>query len=51
MTMTKIPQVLKTTMAKVVKCFFAFYGDLKSVCITVDELEKCSFNVRKSTCY
>ena len=49
MAMTKM-----TTMIKVVKYFFAFYGGLKSSCITIkqqDELEKCSFSVRKSICY
>lgn len=51
MAMAIISQILKTTMAKVLKYFFAFYRDLKSCSITVkkqDKVEKSSFSVRKS---
>ena len=43
-----------TEMTQVVKYFSAFYGDLKSDCITVkqqDKVEKWLFSVRKSRRY
>ena len=40
MTMTKPPQILMTTMTMLVKYFFAFYGDIKSGCITIKQQDE-----------